>query len=75
MPLDEKQTASAYYSHEVRTKTVLESIIESVKALKSQGTPITRQSVSIHSKCSLLTTKKYWKQVTSMFNLYIYSNT
>ena len=75
MSLEEKQTASAYYANEVRTKTALESIIESVKILKSQGSPITQQSVSVHSKCSLLTAKKYWNQIATMFNLYTYSNT
>lgn len=72
MSLEEKQKASAFYSHEVRTKTVLESIIESAKALKSQGTPITQQSVVIHSKCSLSAVKRVWKTVASQFNLYAY---
>ncbi len=75
MPLVEKQKASAIYSNELRTKTVLESIIESAKILKSQGTPITQQSVSIHSKCSLLSTKRNWDQISKMFNLYTFSNT
>lgn len=72
MPLHEKQSASAYYSHEVRTKTVIESIIESAKALKSQGTPITQKSVVIHSGCSLGSVKRVWKILAAQFNLYAY---
>ncbi|MDP1521667.1 MAG: replication initiation protein [Methylotenera sp.] len=72
MTLEQKQTASAYYANEVRTKTVLESIIESAKALKSQGTPITQQSVVIHSKCSLGSVKRVWKILATQFNLYTY---
>ena len=75
MPLVEKQKASAIYSNELRTKTVLESIIESAKVLKSQGTPITQQSVSIHSKCSMGSIKRNWNQVAKMFGIYTYLNT
>jgi len=75
MLLEEKQTASAYYSNEIRKKTTAETILESATVLKSQGTPITQQSVSVHSGISLLNIKRYWKQVADKFNLYSYSTT
>ena len=75
MTLEEKQKASAIYMHEIRKKTTAETILESATVLKSQGTPITQKSVSIHSGISLLNIKRYWKQVADKFNLYSYSMT
>ena len=75
MSLEAKQIASAFYSHNLRKKTTAETIFESATVLKSQGTPITQKSISIHSGISLLNIKRYWKQVAEKFNLYIYSTT
>ena len=69
-PLVVKQMLSAERTNEVRKETTLEKIIKSACILKSQGTPITQQSVAIHANVSMLSVKRNWESVDQQINLY-----
>jgi len=69
-PLVVKQMLSADRTNEVRKSTVKEKIITSAKLLKSQGTPVTQNSVSIHANLSINSIKRYWKHVEQELNIY-----
>lgn len=69
-PLVVKQMLSAERTHEIRTTSVKEKILQSAYILKAQGTPVTQQSVSIHAGVSMFSVKKNWNTVDQQFNLY-----
>lgn len=72
LPLNVRQSKGADYSHNVRTTDVQNKMLESAKALKAQGTPITQKSVSIHSGISIRATQKHWKIIENEFQIYKY---
>jgi len=69
-PLVVKQMLSAERTNEVRTISVKEKILQSANILKSKGTPITQQSVAIHSGVSIRAVQNHWKTVDEQINLY-----
>ena len=70
MDLREKQVLAADYCNQLRTQTIKEKILQAAQELKAQGTPITQKSVSIKSRVPILSTKKYWNEISAKFNLY-----
>ena len=70
-PLVVKQMLSAERTNEVRTTSVKEKIFQSANILKSQGTPITQQSVAIHAGVSIRTVQNHWKTVDKQINIYV----
>lgn len=69
-PLVVKQMLSADRTNEVRKQSSLNKILSSAAALNAQGTPITQQSIAVHSGVSLLTVKRKWNVLSQQFNLY-----
>lgn len=70
LPLNIRQSKGADYSHNIRTNDVQTKMLESAKALKAQGTPITQYSVATHSNVSIRSVKNYWSIIDNQFNLY-----
>ncbi|MBK4733697.1 replication initiation protein [Noviherbaspirillum pedocola] len=62
LALDEKQRLSAERTHKEQTNTTRSALFTSITLLKAQGIPITQKSLEIHSKISLSTIKRYWKE-------------
>lgn len=70
-PLVVKQMLAAERTNQLKLKTSAEKILQSAIELKAQGTPITRQSVSVKSGFSLETVKRNWQMVDKQLNLYL----
>ena len=67
-----KQAAGAAYAHanNSASQSTQEAILQATIGLKAAGTAITQQSVAIRANVSLLSVKRYWKEVDKQLGLY-----
>lgn len=72
MSIKDKQLAGASYAHSNNSakKSTMQSVIDAAIALKTAGTPVTQQSVAIRADLSLVTVKRYWREVDNQLGLY-----
>lgn len=65
-PIETRQALGAHYTNQKRTENAVAAIKESYEHLLTQKYKVTQKDVSEHSKVSLRTVKRHWKDVVKI---------
>ena len=61
--LKDKQTYSAVTTHKQNASRTLDKLLKAVKAMQADNKNVTKKGLAAHSKCSIITVRKYWDQL------------